>query len=357
MDFNNFDNYKEIEQSLNTLYKSKKYDFTESSISNGLLDDLIQSGYVAIFNQDYEIKPLYITALIFKQAGYNGINLDLFSFFIDIPNILSVTNNHIHTLQKHLEGKQLITSALKEPYNHVEEGMLTKGFPIEDGYKISGIKSFVENYNQATSILFSFQTSEGIKLALINKERLKHLDHVTTSSKILSQIHFKDVEVNFKEIIEINNVLEVLNHIELSQKLMRSMFLEGVTKKMMELTSAYTADRKQFDRPIATFQAVSHRAASMFIDQECLHLINKQALYSLAEKRNDMENHILSAKAWSADVAHNSSYSAQHLHGGMGVSKEYDLWKYCLLAKEHEIMNDSRTVALNKLGKNITLNQ
>ena len=138
---------------------------------------------------------------------------------------------------------------------------------------------------------------------------------------------------------------------------MRSMFLEGVTKKMMELTSAYTTNRIQFDRPIATFQTVSHRAASMFIDQECLHLINKQALYSLVEKRNDMENHILSAKAWSADVAHNSSYSAQHLHGGMGVSKEYELWKYCLLAKEHEIMNDSSSVALNKLGKNITLNQ
>jgi alkylation response protein AidB-like acyl-CoA dehydrogenase len=135
------------------------------------------------------------------------------------------------------------------------------------------------------------------------------------------------------------------------------MFIEGVSKRMMEMTAKYTAERKQFDRPIATFQAVSHRASSMFIDHECLSLVNQQALFSLINNKPEKENHVLAAKAWSADVSHRSSYSAQHLHGGMGVSKEYDLWKYCLLAKEHEIMHDSAAVCITNLGKNITLNQ
>ena len=358
MDFTNIEGYTDIQHSLDALYGNKNIDFSRSAITNGLLDELKKAGFVDIFNSNADVHPLYLLSLIFKQAGYQGINLDLYSFFIDIPLIYKAADKANHDfLREHLSLNSLITSAFREPYQHIEEGLQTRGVKENNGYAITGNKFFVENFNQAKFIILSFQTNEGIKLALIDKNNISSQEQITTTGLTVSLITLKKLHISQECILNIDSPLDLLNEIDLSQKLMRSFFIEGVSKRMMELTAKYTAERKQFDRPIATFQAVSHRASSMFIDHECLSLVNQQALFSLINNKPEKENHILAAKAWSADVSHRSSYSAQHLHGGMGVSKEYDLWKYCLLAKEHEIMYDSAAVCITNLGKNITLNQ
>jgi hypothetical protein len=41
----------------------------------------------------------------------------------------------------------------------------------------------------------------------------------------------------------------------------------------------------------------------------------------------------------------------------MGVAKEYPLWRYCLEAKEFELMNGNSKSALAKLSQNLTSNQ
>ena len=106
---------------------------------------------------------------------------------------------------------------------------------------------------------------------------------------------------------------------------------------MLELTAAYTSEREQFDRPIGSFQAVSHRAANMFIDHQELDLNLQQASY-LYSSGSDLENQILNLKYITGNVLHRTSYAAQHLHGGMGVAKEYPLWRYCLSAKSMKLL-------------------
>ena len=73
---------------------------------------------------------------------------------------------------------------------------------------------------------------------------------------------------------------------------------------------------------IGTFQAVSHRAADCFIELECLRLVNQQASINL-NTNLDCENDALVSKIWAGNACHKISYSAQHLHGGMGVDKDY----------------------------------
>jgi alkylation response protein AidB-like acyl-CoA dehydrogenase len=137
---------------------------------------------------------------------------------------------------------------------------------------------------------------------------------------------------------------------------MRSYIALGVTEKMTSLIAKYTSEREQFGRVIGTFQAVSHRAADCFIELECLRLVNQQASVNL-NTNLDCENEALVSKIWAGNACHKISYSAQHLHGGIGVDKDYALWRYCLLAKECELINGSASQNLNRLGKNITANQ
>ena len=137
---------------------------------------------------------------------------------------------------------------------------------------------------------------------------------------------------------------------------MRSYIALGVTEKMTSLIAGYTSEREQFGRVIGTFQAVSHRAADCFIELECLRLVNLQASINL-NTNLDCENEALVSKIWAGNACHKISYSAQHLHGGMGVDRDYVLWRYCLLAKECELINGSASQNINRLGKNITANQ
>src|SRR5690606_34119695 len=110
-----------------------------------------------------------------------------------------------------------------------------------------------------------------------------------------------------------------------------------VTDRALRMTASYAAERKQFGVPIATFQAVGHRAANGFIDVECLRLNTYQAVSRL-HSGLDATTEVQIAKIWAGDVGHRVSYSAQHLHGGTGIDRDYPLWRYCLWARHNEMM-------------------
>lgn len=123
----------------------------------------------------------------------------------------------------------------------------------------------------------------------------------------------------------------------------------GATEKMVSITAKYTSEREQFGVKIASFQAVGHRTANCYIDAKCLKLVTQQAVSLLAEGK-DASTAINVAKAWCGDASHRISYAAQHLHGGMGVDRDYPLWRYCLWAKQNELMLGHTTYHLEKLG-------
>jgi alkylation response protein AidB-like acyl-CoA dehydrogenase len=124
----------------------------------------------------------------------------------------------------------------------------------------------------------------------------------------------------------------------------------GVFARALELTAEYTKERKQFDVPIASFQAVAHRAADSFIDTEAVRLTAKQALWRLSV---DMpaSAEVASAKYWAAFGGQRIVHTAQHLHGGVGVDRDYPLHRYFLSAKEIELQLGGATRQLIALGE------
>jgi alkylation response protein AidB-like acyl-CoA dehydrogenase len=123
----------------------------------------------------------------------------------------------------------------------------------------------------------------------------------------------------------------------------------GVCDRALRMTAAYTAQREQFGRKIATFQAVGQRAANAYIDVECLRLVVQHAAWLLGEERPATEE-VAVAKIWAGDTGHRVSFAAQHLHGGMGVDVDYPLHRYCLWAKQLELTLGSSSEELARLG-------
>jgi 3-oxocholest-4-en-26-oyl-CoA dehydrogenase beta subunit len=75
----------------------------------------------------------------------------------------------------------------------------------------------------------------------------------------------------------------------------------GVLEYALQATARHTTEREQFGRPIATFQAVGHRAADAYIDVEGVRLTLWQAIYRL-EAGLPAEVEVYTAKWWAAEA-------------------------------------------------------
>jgi alkylation response protein AidB-like acyl-CoA dehydrogenase len=126
----------------------------------------------------------------------------------------------------------------------------------------------------------------------------------------------------------------------------------GVAERALRRTAAYTASRRQFDRPIATFQAVAQRAADAYIDVEAIRLTMWKAAFRLDAGLPAAEA-VAMAKLWAAEAGHRVVYAAQHLHGGIGFDTDYPLYRHYLWSKQIELTLGSASVHLARLGEAI----
>ena len=126
----------------------------------------------------------------------------------------------------------------------------------------------------------------------------------------------------------------------------------GMLAAAVDLAAAYTSEREQFGRPIATFQAVSQRVADAFVDAECARLAALQAAWRLHEGLPATDE-VAIAKWWAAEAGHRVLHAAQHVHGGVGVDREYPLHRYLLRTKQVEFALGSAADQLGRLGASL----
>ena len=130
----------------------------------------------------------------------------------------------------------------------------------------------------------------------------------------------------------------------------------GVVSEALERTARYTCERQQFKRPIASFQAVLHRAADGYIDREALRSTVWQAAWRLGQGR-DAALQARAAKWWACEAGHRIGHSAQHLHGGIGSDLEYPIHRYFLWAKQIEFTLGGASQQLAQLGNHLATHQ
>jgi alkylation response protein AidB-like acyl-CoA dehydrogenase len=126
----------------------------------------------------------------------------------------------------------------------------------------------------------------------------------------------------------------------------------GVVSRALRMTASYTSSRQQFDRPIATFQAVAQRAADAYVDVESIRVTTWQAAWRLAEGL-PAEEQVAVAKLFAAEAGHRVVYAAQHLHGGMGFDVEYPLYRYYLRSKQIELTLGCASAHVASLGRRL----
>ena len=104
--------------------------------------------------------------------------------------------------------------------------------------------------------------------------------------------------------------------------------LVGILDAVLDFTTQWLFDRHSFGRPLASYQALKHRAADMKMWFEACRATTAGAVAAVADRSPDAEKLVSVAKAYVAERAPVMLQDCVQLHGGIGVTWEHDLHLY-----------------------------
>lgn len=104
--------------------------------------------------------------------------------------------------------------------------------------------------------------------------------------------------------------------------------LVGLGRRMLDLTVAYAAERKQFGVPIGSQQAVKHHLADAAMKLRFAAPAVHAAAWSMATGADTASRDVSTAKALASDAARFTARQALQCHGAIGYTVEYDLHLY-----------------------------
>jgi alkylation response protein AidB-like acyl-CoA dehydrogenase len=99
----------------------------------------------------------------------------------------------------------------------------------------------------------------------------------------------------------------------------------GAMETACDLTREYLGTRKQFGRPIGSFQALAHRMSDLLIDLEQARSAVINAAGHLADDRASRERHVSAAKNLMGRVGRLVAEDTIQMHGGIAMTQEYEL--------------------------------
>ena len=237
-------------------------------------------------------------------------------------------------LTKISDGDLTTALAVDESSHHnpADTEMVAK----KDGKKfiLNGKKTFVIDGASADLLIVLARTSgnkgesSGLTLFLVdsNDDGIEKIKLDMADSRNYANINFNNVEVSDKNILgdeetggeTAENILDI-GRIAIASEML------GNAEAAFETTLDYLKQRKQFGVLIGSFQALQHRAAEMFCELELTKSSVMAAMKAADEGSNELQRLSSLSKTMAGETLHLVSNEAVQMHGGIGVTDEYDI--------------------------------
>jgi alkylation response protein AidB-like acyl-CoA dehydrogenase len=112
----------------------------------------------------------------------------------------------------------------------------------------------------------------------------------------------------------------------------------GTAAQAFDMTLAYLKTREQFGKVIGSFQALGHRAAMLFTSMELARSCAEGALQALDAKADNAAELCSLSKSKVGDFLHEMSNQLIQIHGGIGMTDEFDAGFYLKRARALETL-------------------
>ena len=237
-------------------------------------------------------------------------------------------------LPKIVNGEITTALAVDEISHHDPSATELIAKKNNSGFTLSGKKILVIDGASADLLIVLARTSgskgdsTGLSLFFIDSDQsgieAKKLD--MADSRNYANIYFNDVSVDKSSLLgDLETAGETVESILDIGRIAMSAEMLGNAESAFEITLDYLKQRKQFGALIGSFQALQHRAAQMFCEIELTKSSVLAAMRAADENSNELQRLSSLSKTVAGETLHLVSNEAIQMHGGIGVTDEYDI--------------------------------
>ena len=234
-------------------------------------------------------------------------------------------------LQPIIEGQMQAALAFTEPHSRYEIGdIATTAAADGDGWILNGKKSVVLNGGNAELLIIPAD-SGGISLFAVSSdsEGIHRQDYRTVDGSRAADITFKNVRVAADALLgAAGDGLQTLEAVIDDAILAVAAEAVGIMQVLTNKTVEYSKNRVQFGVPIGSFQVLQHRMVDMLTASEQSYSLLLWATMANADATDEAKRSISAIKYQVSTAGTYVGQEAVQLHGGMGMSWEFDVGHY-----------------------------
>ncbi len=240
-----------------------------------------------------------------------------------------------------LSGETIAALAIDEAAKH-RDAIALKAERSGNGFRLTGQKRFVTHGHVADLLIVVARTAgsandrDGITLFAVDKNTagLTVAPERLADASLAAHLAFDGVEVDSDAVIgEVDAGRDPLARLLRAGRTGASAELLGVGGGAMDMTIGYLKERKQFGVPIGSFQALQHRAAHLYAEMEVARatVLKAQQLLDAGDPAADAAVSVAKAMAGLATTL--AVQEGVQMHGGIGMTDEYDIGFYMKRAR------------------------
>ncbi len=213
-----------------------------------------------------------------------------------------------------------------------------------DGHEwvINGTKGFVIDGATAALVVVAARSEDGIDLFLVPADTpglsIRPLEAMD-QTRPLAEMAFVDVRVPASALLgKPGSGASTLERVYDIACVALAAEQVGGAQRCLDMAVGYAKERRQFGRPIGSFQAIKHKCAEMLVELEAAKSAAYYAAWAVAVESPEMSRVVPLAKAYCSEAFFHCAAENIQIHGGIGFTWEHDAHLYFKRAKSAELM-------------------
>ncbi|PZO75452.1 MAG: acyl-CoA dehydrogenase [Sphingomonas taxi] len=240
-------------------------------------------------------------------------------------------------------GDALFALAMDGGPKHHPVNAALRAEPSGNGFRLNGRKQFVVHGHVADVLIVSAVTggrpgeeSYFMSLFLVSPEApgVSVEPFRMVDAGLASTVTFENVDVAGDALLcQVNEGLDLIGKLNRAGGVGAAAELLGVGGAAADMTLSYLKQRKQFGTTIGSYQALQHRAAHLYSEMEVARAAVLKAQQLLDQGSDRADEAVSVAKAMTALATTLSVQEGVQMHGGIGMTDEYDIGFYMKRAR------------------------
>ncbi|MDX6627040.1 MAG: hypothetical protein QOE56_2029 [Solirubrobacterales bacterium] len=265
-----------------------------------------------------------------------------------------------------ISGGSVEAIAMTEPEAGSDVGALScSAQAVDGGFVLNGQKVFCSNAHIADHVLVVARTTrgenkhEGMTMIWVPRDAdgMEVVPIETMGGRETNHLYFTDCPAPAEAVLgEVDQGwMQLMAGLNVERLILAATML-GIAQRAFDDCLAYVKERRQFGRPIGSFQALQHRLADIATDLEAARLMTRWVATLTDEDPDRMLPQQASmVKLFVTEVAKRTTLEGMQLMGGYGYSSEYDMERLVRASLVSTIYGGTSEIQRNIIAKTLGL--